>query len=90
MKEVKWIVQDIRPMKEFGVVIGANIYLAYTGYLSGTEYLEYIIMVDADGTWTCLKFDGHRWRETNGVCEDAEPVFKAALPKAQALAILKG
>lgn len=90
MKEVKWLVQEIRPMREAGVVIGAKIYIAYTGYLSGNEHLEYIVLVDADGTWTCFKVDGHRWRETNGVCEDAEPVFKAALPKAQALAILKG
>ena len=86
----EWVIQSMRPMMEFGVVIGAKFYLAYVGYLSGNEHLEYIVMVDKDGSWTCFKVDGHRWREVNGVCEEAEPVFKAALPKAQALAILKG
>lgn len=90
MAEVKWLVQDIRPMVEFGTVVGAKIYIAFIGAHSGNTHLEYIVMVDADGTWMCLKVDGYRWHEVNGVCEEAEPVLKAALPKAQALAILKG
>jgi hypothetical protein len=59
-----------------------------------TAHLEYLIHVDATGAWTAYKRDYSRtashWREVNGVCEDAEPILKAALPKAQALAILKG
>lgn len=90
MAEAKWIVQDIRPMKEFNVVVGAKIYIAYIGPFSGNTHLEYIVVVEKDGTWMCLKAHGSRWHEVNGVCEEAEPVFKAALPKAQALAILKG
>jgi hypothetical protein len=85
-----WVVQEIRVMRDMGVVIGAKIYIAYVGYLSGNEHLEYIVMVDKDGSWTCFKVDGHRWREVNGVCEEAEPLLKASIPKAQALAILKG
>jgi hypothetical protein len=90
MAEVKWQVLDIQPMFEFGTVVGSKIYIAFIGPHSGNTRLEYIVMVEKDGTWMCLKADGSRWRETNGVCEEAEPVFKAALPKAQALAILKG
>lgn len=90
MAEAKWLVLAIHPMFEFGTVVGAKIYIAFIGPYSGNTHLEYIVMVEADGTWMCLKADGPRWRETNGVCEGAEPVFKAALPKAQALAILKG
>lgn len=86
----EWVIEDIRLMREFGVVIGAKFYLASVGRLSGNLHTEYIVMVDKDGTWNCFKIDGHRWREVNGVCEEAEPVFFAALPKAQALAILKG
>ena len=85
-----WIVQDMRLSRDMGAVIGAKFNLAYVGYLSGNLHVEYIVMVDKDGSWTCFEVDGHRWREVNGVCEEAEPVFQAALPKAQALAILKG
>lgn len=85
----EWVVQDMRVMREYGAVVGAKIYLAYVGYLSGNLHTEYIVIVELDGSWSCFKVDGHRWREVNGVCEEAEPILKATLPKAQALAILK-
>ena len=59
-----------------------------------TADVEYSIHVFSDGTWVAFKRDYTRpngyWRDVNGVCENAEPLLKAALPKAQALAILKG
>lgn len=64
------------------------------GYTTTTKtHVEYMAFVEPDGTWMMSKKDYNRtntWREVNGVCEEAEPVFKAALRKAQALAILKG
>jgi hypothetical protein len=63
------------------------------GYIDkGEVIVEYTTRVWDDGTWVVFRLDGHRlnWHECNGVCEEAEPVFFAALPKAQALAILKG
>ena len=64
------------------------------GYPTTTQIVaEYMAFVEPDGTWMMNKRDFSRvthWREVNGVCEEAEPLFKEALPKAQALAILKG
>jgi hypothetical protein len=64
------------------------------GYTTTTTmHVEYMAFVEHDGTWMMSKRDYNRtnnWREVNGICEEAEPVFFAALPKAQALAILKG
>ena len=59
---------------------------------NGEAVVDYKIWVWDDGTWVAFRHDAHRinWHAVNGLCDEAEPVFKAALPKAQALAILKG
>jgi hypothetical protein len=59
----------------------------------GEAIVEYKTRVWDDGSWVAFRLDygrAGRWCEVNGICEEAEPVFFAALPKAQALAILKG
>lgn len=58
----------------------------------GEAFVEYKTYVWDDGTWVAFRYDHSRglWCEVNGICPEAEPVFMAALPKAQALAILKG
>ena len=87
----EWVTTQIKIVRDrVAPIHWAEFYLGYIGYLSGNTHLEYLIRVDADGEWSCFREKNHRWREVNGVCEEAEPVFKAALPKAQALAILKG
>ena len=85
---MKWLVLKCMYLPEEGFSVMS------VGYLtSASVQLEYKIHVFDDGDWFAFKRDWAKyggWREVNGVCEDAEPVFKAALPKAQALAILKG
>jgi hypothetical protein len=85
-----WYADDLCMVRS-GAGICAQFNIGYRGQHSGKEYLEYVVRVYADGTWNCYKENAaHRWLETNGVCDGAEPLFKGMLAKAQALAILKG
>jgi hypothetical protein len=68
----------------------AKFYIEYKGRYSGNDYREYRIQVYRDGSWNVFANKGGWWKETNGVCEDAEPLLKDTLRKAQALLILKG
>lgn len=68
----------------------ARFFIEYRGYLSGKQYVEYMVRVYRDGSWRSFKDKGGWWTEINGVCEEAEPTLKATLRKAQALLILKG
>ena len=87
----EWVTTEIKIVRDRAIpMYWAEFYLGYIGYLSGNTHLEYLIRVHADGEWWCYREQSHRWRVVNGVCEEAEPIFKATLPKAQALAILKG
>jgi hypothetical protein len=85
MKEVIWMTTPIVTSGSF-----ARFFIDYTGQLSGKRYTEYQVRVSKDGTWNCYKEKGGWWTEVNGVCEEAEPVLKRSIRKAQALLILKG
>lgn len=80
----EWVVSKLRAFHTH-----VTFYIANKGRY-GNEYLEYRIQVYFDGTWESFADKGGWWSQTNGVCEEAEPLLKATLPKAQALLILKG
>lgn len=81
-----WVAQDITVFSDGFAVF----YIAYLGKYTGKDYREYRIRVNRDGTWNAYAAKAGWWKEINGVCEEAEPLLKATLRKAQALLILKG
>ncbi len=81
-----WLVQDMMVMPDGHAIF----YIIYLGKYSGNEYREYRVKVYRNGLWNVYTSKGGLWKEINGVCEEAEPLLKATLRKAQALLILKG
>ena len=81
-----WLAQDMRVMPDGHALF----YIIYIGRFTGREYREYRVKVYRNGLWNAYCSKDGWWKETNGVCEEAEPLLKATLRKAQALLILKG
>ena len=80
-----WVVSKLRAFHSH-----VTFYIERKGRYIDNDHREYRIQVYFDGSWESFANKGGWWTHTNGVCEDAEPVLKATLPKAQALLILKG
>ncbi len=85
----EWFISDMR-MRLFDNIPCAGFTISYIGQHSGKAYEEYVVAVHKDGTWNCWRNFHNGWKPTNGVIEELEPLFYGTLPKAQALAILKG
>jgi len=86
MKEVEWTATNLETHSDGS----ARFFIQYSGQLTGKRYVEYMVRVYRDGTWRSFKEKGGWWTENNGVCEEAEPLLKAMVRRAQALLILKG
>lgn len=86
----EWVIQDMKVLRVEGSTLCAQFEIAYRGQYTGKTYVEYRVRVDDDGTWTCYREIGGRYKQTNGVIEELEPLLYGTIPKAQALAILKG